>query len=131
MDDCREVEVRSKGMMLKRGDGRVWGGSSLGKDLDHSLAQKEQMEVFEQTIFILIWDRLGDASYIGKAWKRKKGVWSSCKVQRGYGRKVEFWMNKWCGGKPLCVSFPILGFFSRLLGKSMKKEEKDRVLWMD
>lgn len=29
MDDCREVEGRSKGMMLKRGDGRVWGGRSL------------------------------------------------------------------------------------------------------
>ena len=26
--------------------------SSLGKDLDHSLAQKEQMEVFEQTMYV-------------------------------------------------------------------------------
>ena len=70
---------------------------------------------------------------ISGKYKEEEGGWWSCEVRDGYGvelwksirkerntflghlsfmvgngRRVKFWMDKWCGDEPSCVSFPSL-----------------------
>ena len=47
-------------------------------------------------------------------WKaiRKERIYLSGRLayQVGNGQRMSFWMDKWCGDKPLCESFPYFPF---------------------
>ncbi|RVW99857.1 hypothetical protein CK203_029191 [Vitis vinifera] len=92
------------------------------------------VEQVEELVLALRWKegRL-PSTYLSGKYKEEEGGWWSCEVRDGYGvelwksirkerntflghlsfmvgngRRVKFWMDKWCGDEPSCVSFPSL-----------------------